>query len=164
MMGFQPSIRIPLAIICMVVGGVQFMMGWSYAEASKREATAVGALVRVTHGRSSTYVFQFRLNGALIRGDTSTCRTALTAAGCSTGASVLVYYDPDQTAGPMLQEYGAAGRARIFMGGWMLFFGLILITWGFFFRSRGGDTQSSGEQDDEGNDGERDVLHIAPGE
>lgn len=161
-MFFRSSKAILLAIILMVVGGAQFLMGLSYEEASKREATTVGTLVRAEHGRTSTYEYQFKMNGVSIRDSSDTCRTALSPAGCKVGAPVLVYYDPEQVAGTQLQEYGVAGRGKIFFGVWMMISGLFVIGL-YFLLNRVTTDQSTSEATDEDQRGnESEAIHITP--
>ena len=109
-------------------------MGWSYMEVSKREASTVGTLVRVIHQKGSTYEFAFRVNGVPVRDDSGDCKTALTPSGCIEGATVVVYYDPERVTGALLQEFGAAGREKIFFGALMAFGGFLLIGLYFIFQ------------------------------
>jgi hypothetical protein len=60
-----------LAVILFCVGGVELVTGWFYADVSKWESTTDGTLVRVEHGRSSTYEFLFRVNESKQRMKTS---------------------------------------------------------------------------------------------
>ncbi len=119
-MFFLSSKSIVLAFFLIVVGGVQLLMGWSYTEVSKREASSVGTLIHVRHGKGSSYEYVFRVNSG-------TYVTPLTTAGCIQGAAVLVYYDREHVTGSLLQEIGAAGREKIFLGSWMVAGGLLLI-------------------------------------
>jgi hypothetical protein len=96
-------------------------------DVSKREGATAGTLVRVEHGGSSTCEFLFPSNRVPVRGDARTCRMALTRAGCTQDAPVLVSYDPEQPAGARLEDFGARGRGKIFLGIWMVSRGLPLI-------------------------------------
>lgn len=163
-MFFQSAKAQILGIFLLVVGGVLLMLGWSYADAAKREATAVGTITQVSCGRSCTYAYVFKFNNVSIGDDTSTCRTALTRRGCKVGAPVLVYYDPENPTETALQEFGAAGRGRIFMGIWMLSCGLILIGINSFLNREGKDPEEPEDLDESEQSGQSDAIHIAPGE
>lgn len=153
-----------LGIIMLVVGGVLSMQGWSYADAAKREATAVGAITKESCGRSCTYVYVFKLNDVSIEDQSSTCNTALTQQGCRAGAPVLVYYDPEDPTENALEEFRAASRARGFMGIWMISCGLILIGANFILNRTSKDSEEPDDPNGPDRSGESEVLHIAPGE
>jgi hypothetical protein len=161
-MFFRSGVSIVLGVILIAVGIVQLMMGWSYTEVSKREATTVGRIVHVFHGKSTIYKFLFQANGVAIRGDTGTCRTALTLAGCQEGAPVRVYYDPQQVTGALLEDFGAAAREKKFLGALMATCGLLLIGLHFVFKKALASPDESDEIDyDKGDDGP-DNLHVVP--
>ena len=133
-------------------------------DAAKREATTVGTISRKDCGRTCTYVYVFKVNDVKIQDDTSTCRTALTSAGCAVGAPVLVYYDRERLSVTALQEFGFASRGRLFMGVWMASCGLLLIGLNSFLNRKGANPEESEEPDESDGDNRSDVLHIAPGE
>jgi hypothetical protein len=153
-----------LGIIMLVVGGVLSMLGWSYADAAKREATAVGVIKQVNCGRGCTYAYVFKFNDVSIEDQSSTCNTALTQQGCKVGAPVLVYYDPEDPTENALEEFRAASRARGFMGIWMISCGLILIGVNFILNKTSKGAEEPDDRDGSERSGESDVLHIAPGE
>src|SRR5580765_5209098 len=115
-----------LAKVMIVVGCVLLYFGWIYADAAKREATTVGTIIHVVHGKGSRYEYVFKINGVNIKDDSGTCHTALTPSGCKEGALVLVHYDREHLSESMLEGFGAASRERLFMGAWMIFCGLLL--------------------------------------
>jgi hypothetical protein len=161
-MWFRSSKSLVLAVILIGIGFVQLMMGLSYMQVSKREASTVGTVTRVDCGRSCTYAYTFEVNEVRIRDDSSTCDTALTRAGCKVGAPVLVYYDPQNLSETMPEEFGAASRERYFMGGWMAGCGLLLIGLNFILKKTLKDSEEPEERDKSGPDDESEVLSIAP--
>jgi hypothetical protein len=161
-MYFRSSKSILLAALLIVVGTVQLMMGWSYTEVSGREDTTVGTLIRVFHGKGSTYEFSFKVNGVTIQDGTGTCRTALTPSGCTEGAAVLVYFDPERVTGALLEEFGAAGRGKIFFGSWMVACGLLLTGLHFFFKRALASPDESEETDYDKPDDGPEVIHVVP--
>jgi hypothetical protein len=125
-----------LAKILIVIGGVLLFFGWTYADAAKREATTVGTISGVINGKGSTYQYSFKVNGVTIHDDTGTCRTDFTPQGCQQGAQVLVHYDRDHISRSMLEDFGAASRQRLFIGGWMVCCGGLLIGLYFVFNRK----------------------------
>ena len=163
-MFFLSSKSIGLAILLIVIGGIQLLMGWTYMGVSKHEASTVGRLVGVRHGRGTAYEYVFRVNDLLIRDDSGTCKTALTPEGCIKGATVLVYYDRENVAETLLQEFGAAGRGKIIFGTCMASIGLLLIGLHFVFKKA---LASPDESEELGVDKPGDlpeVIHIVPPE
>jgi hypothetical protein len=126
-MFFRSAQALLLGVILIVVGAFQLLKGSYYIEVSKREGTTVGTILYVTHGRSPSYQYRYQANGVWIRDDSGSCRTALTPAGCRQGAQVLVYYDRDQVTQTLLEEFDAAGREKLYFGGFMAGCGLLLL-------------------------------------
>jgi hypothetical protein len=163
-MFFRSLRSLILAAILLIVGCVQLSNGWDYADSAKRELSTVGKLTYVTKGKSSTYEYSFEINGFKTGSISGTCKTALTLQGCEVGASVLVYYDPTHRSSPMLQEFGAASREKLFMGAWMAGCGLLLIGVYFVLKRTGEDEKKPDEPNDSELNREPDVLHIVPGQ
>ena len=128
-----------LAVILIAVGGFQLIWGLTYSDAAERETSTVGSLSNVQCGRGCTYTYVFTVNDVKIVDDSNTCKTPLTSRGCKNGAPVRVYYDPEDFSTNLLEEFAAAGRARIFMGVWMLSCGLILIGVNFLLNRKNAD-------------------------
>jgi hypothetical protein len=161
-MFFRSQRAVVLAIILIGVGGIQLLMGWSYIDDSKREASTIGTLIRVHHGKGSTYEYVFEVNGVRIRDDSGTCRTPLTSAGCAVGATVVVFYDRENLSRTLLEEFGAAGRGKVIFGAWMAGIGLLLI--GLYFllqKALAGPDESEDTEDDELRN-EPEIVHIVP--
>ncbi len=134
-MFFRSSVSLFLAAILLLVGSVQFFLGWSYADAAKGEATAIGAITYITGGKGgSTYNYEFKIEGVKLVQDSGTCQTPLSPQGCEVGAPVLVYYAHTPVLETRLQEFGAASREKYFKGGWMAGCGLLLISLHLLFK------------------------------
>jgi hypothetical protein len=106
-MFFRSPLSLLLAAILIVFGSVQLFFGWSYGEAAKSEATAIGVITYMSDGRDSYYNYAFEINGVKLQQDCGTCRTALSPLGCKVGAPVLVYYAHTPVLETRLQEFGA---------------------------------------------------------
>ena len=161
---FRSPKAVVLAIILMGVGIFQLLIGWSYIGDSKKEASTVGRLVRVHHGKGSTYVYVFAVNGLRIEDDSSTCSTPLTSSGCEVGAAVLVYYNRDKLSETLLEEFGAAGRGKIFFGAWMAGASLLLFGLHFIFSRFLKSPDESDDVDSDAPVNEPEILHVVPGE
>jgi hypothetical protein len=165
-MSFRSEKSKILALLLLIVGGYQLMRGWSYFEAASREVTTVGTISRVIPGGRSgpTYEYSFEVNGVKISDDSGTCRTPLSSRRCKEGAQVLVYYDPDHLSETLLQEFGEAGRQRLFFGAWMAGCGLLLIALYFFLNRAGSKPSNDDRLENDEDKPESDVIHIVPSE
>jgi hypothetical protein len=163
-MFFRSPVSLLLAAILLLVGSVQFFLGWSYADAAKGEATAIGAITYITGGKGgSTYNYEFEIEGVKLEQDSGTCQTPLTPQGCKVGAPVLVYYAHTPVLETRLQEFGAASREKYFKGGSMAGCGLFLIGFYLILKKTGKDSEEPDEPDEGGSKNEPEVLHIVPG-
>jgi hypothetical protein len=160
----RPAALILAAVALIVVGCVQLTQGSSYADAAKREASTVGTITSVSCGRSCRYAYVFTVNDVRIADDSDTCRTPLSAEGCKKGAPARVYYDPNDLTVSRLEELGAGGRARLFMGTWMVSCGLVILGWRFVVSKMRRGSRKFGVEDDEASSDEPDAIHIVPGE
>ncbi len=164
-MFFQSRRSLILAAILIVVSSVQFFLAWSYADAAKGEATAIGTITYITSGRGgSTYDYKFEIDGVKLQQDSGTCQTPLTPQGCKVGAPVLVYYAHTPVLETRLQEFGAARREKLFMGSWLAFCGLLLIGLHFLFKRA---LKSPDESEDADIDKPGDIaeeIHVVPHE
>jgi hypothetical protein len=164
-MFFRSPVSLLLAAILLLVGSVQLFQGWSYADAAKGEATAIGAITYITGGRGgSTYDYKFEIEGVKLEQDSGTCQTPLTPQGCKVGAPVLVYYAHTPVLETRRQEFGAASREKYFMGGWMVFCGLLLIGLHFLFRRALASPDEAEDTDDDKLDDGPEIVHVVPGE
>jgi len=153
-----------VAGILLLAGCVCFVLSKKDADSATREKTTVGVITHVSGGRSSSYEYEFEIDGVRLYDDSGTCRTALTPKGCRVGASVLVYYDHDPTLRTRLQEFGAASRAEFSTGVWMCFAGLLLIVLHFISRKVIGSPDESDEIDTDPPDEAHEIVHIVPNE
>ena len=112
--------------ILVSIGLVKYFYAWKYAEAAKREATAVGVIIYVTGGKGGSYNYEFQIDGVRLIQDSDTCQTALTPQGCKVGSSVLVYYSHLPVLIARLQEFGAASRETFAWGSFFVLDGLLL--------------------------------------
>jgi hypothetical protein len=160
----RPAALVLAAAALIIVGFVQLMQGSSYADAAKREASTVGTITSVSCGRSCVYFYVFTVNDVRIADESSTCKTPLSSERCKKGAPVRVYYDPNDLSVSLLEELGAGGRGRLFMGAWMVSCGLVILGWRFVASKMRRGSQKSGGEDDESSSDEPDAIHIVPGE
>jgi Protein of unknown function (DUF3592) len=161
---FRSGALILAAAALIVVGGVQLVKGWGYADAAKREASTVGTITSVSCGRSCLYTYVFTVNDVRIADDSSTCNTPLSSEGCKKGASAQVYYDPNDLSVNLLEELGRGGRARLFFGTWMVSCGLVLLGLRFVVSKMRRGSRKSGVEDDESSNDEPEAIHIVPSE
>ena len=163
-MFLESRISLVAAAILVLVGSVQSVSSRKYADAAKREATAVGRLTYVFTGRNaSTYDYVFTRNDFKTESESSSCHTSLSLQGCSLGAPVMVYYDPGQIVETTLQEYGEIGREKLFFGICMILGGAALTIFHFVLLRMEGNSDDSGKLDSSPG-GEPDTLQITPGE
>ena len=160
-MFFRSPLSLLLAAILIVFGSVQLFFGWSYGEAAKSEATAIGVFTYMSDGRDSYYNYAFEINGVKLQQDCGTCRTALSPQGCKVGAPVLVYYAHTPVLETRLQEFGAASRDKYFMGSGIAGCGLLLIGLFFILKRTGKDSEEPTEADGSGSTDEPDAFPIA---
>lgn len=162
-MFFRSQRALVLAAFLLIIGAFELLKGEYYKEVAKREATVVGVLTRVSHGRSSSfYDYKFELNGVPLLDDSDTCSTALTPRGCVKGAAVLVYYDRNDAGETLLEEFAEAGRGKMFFGAWMVGCGLLLIGLYFVFKKLLKSPDESDETDYDRPVSEPEVIHVVP--
>lgn len=151
-----------LGIILTVVGCVVILIGLTYRDEAKHEATTTGVIVRVVHGKSTTYDYVFRVNGIKMNDSGGTCKTPLTSIGCKEGGQVLVYYAYEPTTNSMLEDFADAAREKLQLGTGLSAVGLLMVGASLFMRKTEGGSDSSGEDNDSSNQDESEVLSIAP--
>jgi hypothetical protein len=145
-----------------IVGIIQLLWGWYYAGIVGHEATTVGRIVHVYHGRSTHYEYTFSLDNMIIRDSDGQCKTALTRGACDIGTSVLVYYDRLNPGTTLLNEFGAESHRDLQLGTWMTPIGLTLLLWFYLVYHFNSDTDSEDQSDDSTINEESDILHIVP--
>jgi hypothetical protein len=140
-------------------------LGWSYADGAKGEETVIGSITYIAGGRGgSTYDYEFEIEGVKLEQDSGTCQTPLTPQGCKVGAPVLVYYAHTPALETRLQEFGAASREKYFMGGWMVFCGLLLIGLHFIFKRALASPDESEDTDVDKPGDIAEEIHVVPHE
>jgi hypothetical protein len=161
-MFFRSEKSLVLAAIVVAVGCFQLYRGWIYADAAKREAMAVGTIVHVVDQdrEGFSYEYLFNVNGVNLKDESNTCDTPLTSYGCKKGATVRVYYDPDDLSVTLLEEFRAAGRGRLFFGTWMVSCGALLIVLYFFLNKMWPNSGKSDDPDDVTRSDGSDTIHI----
>ncbi len=125
------------------LGCMQFFFSRRYADAAKREATAVGAVYAITGSKGSTYNYVFKIDGVQLQGQSASCHTPLTSQTCYVGAKVLVYYVRTPALETRLQEFGDASREMLFTCVCLNAGGLLLIVTYFMLNRKGGDSDES---------------------
>ena len=153
---------LPAAICLISFGCAQLFLAWRYSDASRREVSTVGTIIHVHHGKGTTYLYEFQVNGVTIRDDSDTCVTSIFPPACEEGGQVLVYYDPDDPSLSKMQELLAASRKKLFWAAWTTGIGLLLLWLHFWNKGNGANSENS-EKPDAGEQNEQPkVLHIAP--
>ncbi|MGA2252181.1 hypothetical protein [Terracidiphilus sp.] len=153
-------------IILVPLGCFQFFFAWQFSDAAKREIASVGKIVHAYHGRGTSYLYVFTVDGVNYQDDSGTCVTPISRLGCKEGAPVLVYYDREHLSLSRMQEFQAASREKLFGGEWATGIGLLLLGLHFWIGRNRSDSEDSEESDDadaDKPDKESEVLHIAPG-
>jgi hypothetical protein len=93
-------------------GGIRCVQGHTYSVAAQHQATAVGRVVGMLHGKggSVSYHYVFSLNG-VDRDDTSpVCTTPLAPGACDNKGPVLVYYSFQPFSNSRLEDFTDASR------------------------------------------------------
>jgi hypothetical protein len=146
-----------------IFGIIQLLWGWYYAGIVGHEATAVGKIVHIYHGRHGIhYEYIFPLGNLTVRDSARQCKTALSRGGCGIEMPVLVYYDQLNPGTTLLNEFGAESHRDIQLGAWVTPIGLILLLWFYRVYHLGSNTDSEDQSDDRTITGESDILHIVP--
>lgn len=99
-----------LGLIGTVVGVFQCIKGHTYSVAAQHEATTVGHMLQVHHGKGGTsYHYEFSVNGARVDDDSDVCTTPLKSDACWNNGPVLVYYSYEPYANSRLEDFSLAG-------------------------------------------------------
>lgn len=151
-----------VAIVSIAFGCTQLFFAWRYSDAARREASTVGTITHVHHGKGTTYSYEFEVNGVTVRDSSDTCVTSIAPPACEEGGQVLVYYDPNDLSLSSLQELLAASRKNLFWAGGATGIGLLMLWFYFWNKGDGADSEDSKEPDAGGPNEKPEVLHIAP--
>lgn len=103
------GICIGLGIMASAVGVDQSASGYAYSVAAKHEATTVGRITRVEHGKGGPYYrYAFSANGSQVDDYSDVCSTPLAPDACWNNGQVLVYYSYEPYANSRLEDFGVA--------------------------------------------------------
>jgi hypothetical protein len=165
-----------LGIAGTIVGSWQCIAGHNFAVAAQHEATTIGRIVNIWHGRGGTsWHYVFTVNGANFDDYSEVCRTPLTPDGCNKNAIVRVYYSFQPIQNTRLEDFSVAstqayriGKPALAIGLPLLILTCIVIT----VLSRKGKSEDDPDSDfdpDSQNGASRsddvpDAIHIAPNE
>jgi uncharacterized membrane protein len=151
-----------LGVILTLVGCFMIIVGFTYRDEAKHEATTPGVIVRVIHGKSTTYDYVFRVNGIKMNDSGGACKTPLTSDGCREGGQVLVYYGYEPTTSSMLEDFADAAREKLQLGAVLSSVGLLMVGVSLLMRKFGTASDSSEDDHDSSNHDDSEVISIAP--
>ena len=132
------------------LGCMQFFFSRRYADAAKRESTAIGTVYAMSGAKGSTYNYLFEIDSVQLQGQSASCHTPLTLQTCGVGAKVLVYYVRTPALETRLQDFGDASREVLFTCVCLNVGGLLLIVMHFVLNRKGGDSDESEDTDESG--------------
>lgn len=110
-----------------LAGSIECLKGHDYALAAKQESTTVGKIVEVIHGKSTSYRYEFSVNGVKVDDDSPICSTPLTPGACQHNGPVLVYYSYQPYSNSLLQDFAEARSDAFRDGKFLLALGLPLL-------------------------------------
>jgi hypothetical protein len=118
-----------LGLACTAVGGYQCVKAHTYSVAGQREATAVGRITHISHGRGGTvfYHYVFSVNGVKMDDYSEVCASPLTLDACYNHGPVLVYYSYQPYPNSRLEDFTVASTHAYRIGKPALAIGLPLI-------------------------------------
>jgi hypothetical protein len=151
-----------LGILLTLVGCVMIFIGFTYRDEAKHEAATTGVIVRVVHGKSTTYDYVFRVNGIKMNDSGGTCKTPLTSNGCRERGQVLVYYAYEPTTNSMLEDFADAAREKLQLGAALSTVGLLMVGASLLMRKFGTVSDSSEDDNDSSNHDDSEVISIVP--
>jgi len=145
----RSGLAFALGVGITIFGCIQLIIGVTYRDAAKHKATAPGVIVRVLHGKSTTYDYEFRVDGIKMNDSSSACMTPLANGGCREGGQVLVYYAYEPTNISMLEDFSDAAREKLKSGSWMAAIGLPVIGISLVLRRFGGKSEDAVDDSEE---------------
>lgn len=163
------GICIGLGIMASAVGVDQCATGYAYSVAARHQATTVGRITRVDHGKGGPYYrYVFSANGAKVDDYSGVCSTPLTPDACWNNGQVLVYYSYEPYANSRLEDFGVASTHCYKIGVPWLLFGVSLFILGVVISTLSRRNKSDGDGITEEDTGENDCedveqpIHIVP--
>ena len=145
------------------------MQGDTYRVAAEHEATAVGHVVHVYHGKSTSYRYVFSVNGINVDDTSPICATALVRGACDNHGPVLVYYSYQPHTISLLQDFTEASNEDFRDGKFVLAISLpvlVLSSIALAIMSRRSKHEDEPDSSDEAETNESgdgpDVIHITP--
>lgn len=144
--------------------------GYIYSVAAKHEATTIGQIVRVGHGKGGPYYhYEFSANGPKVDDYSDVCSTALTPDACWNNGQVLVYYSYEPFSNSRLEDFKVASTHAYKIGVPVLLVALSLFVLGsVVFRlsrknKREDDDSDSGDEAGEDDSEEvQEAIHVTP--
>ena len=98
-----------VGIVGTVVGVWQCIEGHNFAVAAQHEATTVGRVVRIYHGKGGpTWHYTFTVNEAKFDDYSGVCETPLEPGACYDNGPVLVYYSFQPFQNSRLEDFSVA--------------------------------------------------------
>lgn len=158
-----------LGIMASVAGIDQCATGYAYSVAAKHEATTIGRIMWVGHGKGGPYYhYAFSANGSKVDDYSDVCATPLTPDACWNNGQVLVYYSYEPYSNSRLEDFKLASTHSYRVGVPVLLIGLSLFVLGGVVstlarRDKGEDDDSPEEETSE--DDSEDVeepVHVVP--
>lgn len=111
-----------------LVGSVECLKGHDYALAAQQESTTVGRIVKVIHGKSTSYRYEFSVNGVKMDDQSPLCATPLEPGACEHNGPVLVYYSYQPYSNSLLQDFAEARSDALRDAKFLLAIGLPMLT------------------------------------
>jgi hypothetical protein len=165
-----------LGIAGTIVGIWQCISGHNFAVAAQHEATTVGRIVRIYHGKGGpTWHYTFTVNEVRFDDYSGVCRTPLKPGACYNNGPVLVYYSFQPFQNSRLEDFSVASARDYRIGKPALAIGLplfILTCVGIAILSRKDKDEDDPDSDFDPDsqkgasrsDDVPDSIHIAPNE
>ena len=98
-------------IFALIIGTCQCVKGHTYAVAAQHEATTVGRIDRILHGKGGhSWHYVFSVNGVAMDDYSEVCETPLAPRACYNNGPVLVYYSYEPYQNSRLEDFASAGR------------------------------------------------------
>ena len=140
-----------------VVGIDQCATGYAYSVAASHEATAIGHITRVDHGKGGPYYrYEFSANGPKMDDYSDVCFTPLTLDACWNNGQVLVYYSYEPFPNSRLEDFKVASTHSYKIGVPWLLIGLSLFVVGGVVSTQSRRDKGDGDGDPEEETGEND--------
>jgi hypothetical protein len=152
-------------------GGWNCVTGHTYSIAAQHEATIVGRMTKITHGRhgSVAYHYVFSVNGVQFDDYSGVCRTPQAPGACDHQGPVLVYYSFQPFQNSRLEDFAVACAHSYRIGAPALAIGLPLFVLSIaalvvITRADKRDSDPEAGRGSSKSDDVSDVIHIVPGE